>query len=99
MKCPRCWTEKAYLRRVSPWKRLLLACVLLVPMKCQHCYHRFTVWWFLTIGKPLRPPILRIAPMTRGARPSYAARHYAAMRNREAIDLPADRQRPRRDAA
>ncbi len=100
MKCPRCWTEKAYLRRVSPWKRLLLGFALLVPMKCQHCYHKFTVSWFFTIGKPIRQPILRIAPITRHARPSYAARHYAAMRNAGAADLPADHQRPRRaDAA
>jgi hypothetical protein len=69
-------------------------------MKCQHCYHKFTVSWFSTIGKPLRPPILRIAPITRGSRPSYAARHYAAMHNARSGDPSADQRRPRRaDAA
>lgn len=100
MKCPRCWTDKAYLRRIAPWKRLLFGLLLLVPMKCQHCYHKFTVSWFVTIGKPLRPPILRIAPITRGSRPSYAARHYAAMRDAGTTSRADDHERPRRaDAA
>jgi hypothetical protein len=100
MKCPCCWTEKAYVRPVSPLKQLLLTCTLLVPMKCQHCYHKFTVSWFSTIGKQTRPPVLRIAPATRGARPSYAARHYAATRNGRPAELDADEQRPpRADAA
>jgi hypothetical protein len=100
MKCPRCWAEKAYVRPASPWKRLLLNCVLLVPMKCQHCYHKFTVSWFSTIGKQIEPPVLRIAPVTRGARPSYAARHYAATQNRGPAGEPGGQERPRRaDAA
>ena len=100
MRCPRCWTDKAYVRPVKGLKRLLLKCVLLVPMKCQHCYHKFTVWWFLTLGKQIRPPSLRIAPITRGSSPSYAARHYAATQHREGHGLPADEERRRRaDAA
>jgi len=100
MKCPRCWTEKAYVRAVSPTRRLLLSLALLVPMKCQHCYHKFTVLWFLTIGKQIEPPELRIAPVSREAGPSYAAQHYAATRNRRPASGPVKRERPRRaDAA
>ncbi len=61
---------------------MALACLLLVPLKCHHCYHRFTVLWFMTWGKQITPPILRIAPVTREAGPSYAAQHHAAQRAR-----------------
>jgi hypothetical protein len=72
---------------------------LLVPMKCQHCYHKFSVSWFSTIGKPIRAPMLRIAPMTRGTRPSYAARHYAATRDVGAASQSGDQKCPRRAKA
>ncbi len=55
MKCPHCWTEKAYLREVTGWRRVLLAWLLLRPMQCQHCYHKFTVLWISTLGKKIRP--------------------------------------------
>jgi|GEM_PF-4373374 len=74
MKCPRCWSDKAYLRRVPPWKRFLLGCLFLTPMRCQHCYHKFVVVWFSTIGKVVEPPQLRIAPITRGIQPRAGAR-------------------------
>ncbi|MBN2022400.1 MAG: hypothetical protein JW809_06355 [Pirellulales bacterium] len=77
MKCPVCWAEKAYVRRVDGWKGKLLALFLIVPMQCHHCYHRFHVLWFQTWGKRTQPP-LRIAPNTRATRLSYAARHVAA---------------------
>jgi len=100
MKCPRCWADKAYLRPVSPARRLLLSFALLVPMKRQHCYHKFTIPWFLTLGKQIEPPVLRIAPVSREAGPSYAARHYAATRNGQAAGSPAKRGgRRRADAA
>ena len=97
MKCPRCWTEKAYVRPVSRVKGALLACLLLVPMKCKHCYHKFTVFWFLTIGKQIEPPVLRIAPISRDAGPTIAARHYAATRQGTPGRLPT-RLEPRRRA-
>jgi hypothetical protein len=97
MKCPRCWTEKAYVRPVGTVKSALLACLLLVPMKCQHCYHKFTILRLFTIGKQVRPPRLRIAPISREAGPTLAARHYAAMRKRAAGHLAAE-QEPRRRA-
>jgi len=100
MKCPRCWTEKAYLRPVSPIRRLLLSLALLVPMKCQHCYHKFTIPWFLTIGKRIEPPVLRIAPVSREAGPSYAARHHATTHQGPSAVTPASLERRRRaDAA
>lgn len=56
MKCPVCWAEKAYSRKVPGWKGWALACLLLEPMKCHHCYHKFVVPWFATWGKPIQPP-------------------------------------------
>ena len=99
MKCPRCWTEKAYVRPVSPVKRFLFSIALLVPMKCQHCYHKFTTWWFFTIGKQIEPPVLRIAPASRQPGPSYAAKHYAATRNGQSPAAPASRHGKRRAEA
>jgi hypothetical protein len=100
MKCPRCWTEKAYVRPVGTAKSALLSCLLLVPMKCHHCYHKFTILWFFTIGKQVHPPVLRIAPISREAGPTLAARHLAATRQRALEPLPAEqRPRGRADAA
>ena len=39
-----------------------MSCFMLVPLKCHHCYHKFTVPWFLTIGKRLTPPPQRGVP-------------------------------------
>ena len=72
MKCPRCWTEKAYLRHVPGWKGVALACLLLRPLKCHHCYHKFVAWWFRTVGQQLHPPVLRKPTVRPGGR-SYAA--------------------------
>jgi hypothetical protein len=100
MKCPRCWTEKAYVRPVGTMKSALLTCLLLVPMKCRHCYHKFTISWLFTIGKQIHAPVLRIAPISRDAGPTVAARHYAATRQRGAGHLLAEKeQRRRADAA
>jgi hypothetical protein len=72
MKCPRCWAHKAYVRRAPGWKGLLWACLLLRPMRCHHCYHKFLIPWPLTIGQQLEPPPVRIADVDRpgSARPS-----------------------------
>ncbi|KKK82337.1 hypothetical protein LCGC14_2804420, partial [marine sediment metagenome] len=56
MKCPACWTEKAYRRQVKGRKGTILRCLLIVPMRCRHCYHEFCVPWILTIGKKTTPP-------------------------------------------
>jgi hypothetical protein len=82
MKCPCCWAEEAYVRRVPRWKRILLACALLRPMKCHHCYHKFSVFWFFTLGKQVTPPTLPFVRRHRGVGPSYAARHFAAARSK-----------------
>lgn len=83
MKCPACWTEKAYVRKVGGWKGLLLCCLFIVPLKCHHCYHKFNVSWFATLGKQITPPP-RVSPGSRNVGLSYAARHYAATHDRDA---------------
>jgi len=65
MRCPRCWTDNAFMRDVHGWGGVLLACLLLVPMKCHHCYHKFSVFWPLTIGKELDPPRLKFPSSAR----------------------------------
>ncbi len=77
MKCPRCWTDKAYLRPVAGWQGVLFHLALLRPMMCQHCWHKFLAFWPLTWGKQVRPPKLRIAPVSRSARTSLAAQQTA----------------------
>ena len=89
MKCPRCWAEEAYVRRVSGWKGILLACLLLRPLKCNHRYHKFSVFRFFTIGKPTEPPTLPFAPLNQTVGPSYAARYIAATQGKAG---PADSQ-------
>jgi hypothetical protein len=96
MKCPRCWTEKAYLRTVRGWKRVLFACLLLRPLRCHHCYHRFWVPWVVTLGKQVTPPGLRILSVSQSANASRDPH----------LDVPVCRERrveshgsPRADAA
>lgn len=80
MKCPRCWAEKAYIREIPAVKGFFLGLLLLEPMKCHHCYHKFVVPWFSTWGKTVRPPAKRAAPRPETRR-SYAAQQLAARRN------------------
>jgi hypothetical protein len=71
MRCPCCWSNKAYVRQVTPGKRLLLSCLLLVPLRCQDCYHKFVVLWFSTIGQHTRQPThSRLDPRHRAVRPT-----------------------------
>ena len=77
MKCPRCWAEKAYMRKATGFQGLLLSCALLVPMKCHHCYHKFVLSWFFTIREQIDPPQPRILPMSRAIRSANAQRHGA----------------------
>lgn len=71
MKCPRCWTERAYVHESPGWKDALWALLFLRPMKCAHCYCRFFAFRPLTWGKQLHPPVLRPSKI-RSNRPSYA---------------------------
>ena len=57
MKCPKCWTEKAYRHQRRGWQAALRACLLDVPMKCHHCYHHFYASWFSTLGQRTQPPL------------------------------------------
>jgi hypothetical protein len=63
MKCRACWTDKAYLRDVSGWRGTLHSWLGMVPLKCHHCYHKFSVPWFSTIGKRLTPPAIVARPL------------------------------------
>lgn len=106
MKCPKCWTEKVGTRQVKGWKRVLLTCLLLRPMKCYHCYHKFVSFWLLTIGRSLYYPTLRIAPDSRTSSNSTdevacAAQHLAAARTKHRPDNCTDGGGPssRADAA
>lgn len=60
MKCPRCWTDKAYLRTSRGWLEALLGCLAFRPMRCTHCFHTFMVHWLFTIGQRVDPPVLRV---------------------------------------
>ena len=72
-KCPKCWAEKAYLDETKSVAATVLSYLFVVPMSCQHCFHRFHVSWFSTFGKELQPPApLRI--FRESTEPSYAAR-------------------------
>jgi hypothetical protein len=64
MKCNACSSDQAFVRVERGWKKLLLRCLALVPLKCQHCYHKFSVPWLLTLGKVVTPPALRVAQGT-----------------------------------
>jgi hypothetical protein len=72
MKCRACWTDKAYIRDVSGWRGILHRWLGMVPLKCHHCYHKFSVPWFATFGKRLTPPaiVTRPAPAMAGDRAS-----------------------------
>ena len=62
MKCRACWTDKAYIRDVRGWRGTLYRWLGMVPLKCHHCYHKFSVSWFSTIGKRLTPPAIATRP-------------------------------------
>jgi hypothetical protein len=80
MKCRACWTDKAYRREVSGWRRLACTWLGMVPLKCHHCYHKFTVPWPLTIGKRLSPPAMKIhaATVTASGQRQFAAQNAQA---------------------
>lgn len=80
MKCPKCWTEKAYLRPVKGWMGMLLSCLLLVPLKCHHCYHKFCVFWFFTLGQRLEPPTMQVTPRRPRGESSDDEAHKAPLR-------------------
>jgi len=76
MKCPVCWSNKAYYRQPRGWTDRLPSLLLLVPLKCHHCFHKFHVPWFLTWGQDLEPPVTR-RPSDAPTRPSVAQKHFA----------------------
>ena len=76
MKCPACWAEKAYKRKTKGFQRVLYTCFLLTPLKCHHCYHKFVVPQFLTIGKKVFAPV-QVRGSGLSKKESYAAKYLA----------------------
>ena len=73
MKCRACWADKAYIREVAGWRGVVCSWLGLVPLKCHHCYHKFSLPWFMTIGKRLTPPAMKLGPVpvsTLGQKPA-----------------------------
>ncbi len=98
MKCPACWAEKAYIRDVRKgWKRTLMKWLLIVPMRCHHCYHEFYVSWFQTLGKQVQPR-LRIAPGSQSQR-ATRPNHQQPMASPYAVKRIRARSTNRADAA
>lgn len=56
MRCPRCQTEKAYLRDLPTWAVFLSAMCFVLPMRCHHCFHRFLTPLFRAIGNEIAAP-------------------------------------------
>jgi hypothetical protein len=82
MKCPVCWAEKAYVRHPKSWKDVLLSYLLVVPLRCHHCYHEFYVPWFLTIGKKTAAAGSQGGSSTRSSSPPHEATSIALSRQR-----------------
>lgn len=75
MKCPVCWAEKAYRHEAkSKMVRMLAAFRIVMPMKCHHCYHFFSVPWLRTLGQQMQQPLEKTSVQT-NLRLSYAAEH------------------------
>ncbi|MBN2218409.1 MAG: hypothetical protein JW719_13625 [Pirellulales bacterium] len=90
MKCPVCWSEKAYRRKARDWRDAIALCLLLVPFKCHHCFHKFYISWFRTLGQVVHPP----KPTKQDRRPAgiSEARKYHAM-NQQGAGLATRRHR------
>lgn len=43
MKCPNCWSPKLKVGKVGLVHKFLATCLLMVPLNCCHCFHRFHV--------------------------------------------------------
>jgi hypothetical protein len=74
-----------YLREVSGWKKCVLSLLLIRPLKCHHCYHKFHLPWLLTLGERLTPPPSKRTAVVPPASHSYAARYAAAMQHRASV--------------
>lgn len=56
MKCPSCWSEKAYRRETKPPASRTMAALGFVALRCQHCFHEFSRPFFMTIGQKIDAP-------------------------------------------
>lgn len=56
MKCPVCWSEKAYQRRTLELKDQVLSMFFMVPMRCHHCFHRFYISRLRAISEDIAAP-------------------------------------------
>lgn len=65
MKCRSCWSDKAYVREEKGVKAAIYSCFGLVPLKCQHCFDKRWILWFMTWGQTVHPPKLNDPSQTR----------------------------------
>ena len=56
MKCPSCWSEKAYRRKSKQLSSRTMAALGIVALQCRHCYHEFSRPIFMTIGQQVDAP-------------------------------------------
>ncbi len=73
MECPHCRSARLHVRHVGIGRRVLLGLGLLVPIRCEHCFHKFTVSWFSTLGGRIGPPAR--GSRRRASRPEIASRN------------------------
>jgi hypothetical protein len=96
MRCPHCWSERTHVRHVGMGKRILLGLCLLTPVRCEHCYHKFVVPWFSTIGRHVERPAQRQATHVHPpTHPSLAATRRTAHSASHGPAAPPAPQRPR----
>ncbi len=87
MKCRACWADKAYVRQARGWREIAMTWLGFVPLKCQHCYHRFSVLRLMTLGQQLTPPPRKALPARHEpvlqAYPQHSSESTAAVATRQ----------------
>lgn len=92
MKCRFCWATKAYRRKnLRGWERILTTCLMLVPLRCHHCYQKFYAPWFLVWGVDVEPPEREDSPY-RAKTLSLAARRHLVPTGVTARTIPLERK-------
>ena len=57
MKCPNCWSRKIDDKGISVFHKFAAAFLLMSPVKCRHCFHRFhkAIWTSLPPAESSEP--------------------------------------------